>query len=121
MPKPTGPTNPLLAAFIRELRQRGHTEKIGFLQEMAGRLSTPERIRAEVNLGKIERFAKDGDTIVVPGKVLSAGEITKKVNVAALNFSAAAEEKILKAGGKAMQLQELVEKNPTGKNLKILV
>ena len=121
MPKPTGPTNPLLSAFIKELKVRGHTERIGFLQELADRLQKPERIRAEVNLGKIERFSEAGETIVVPGKVLAAGELTKKLNIAALNFSAGAEEKILKAGGKAFTLQELIEKNPKGKDLKILV
>ncbi len=121
MPKPTGPTNPLLSAFIQELKARGHTERLGFLLEMADRLSAPERIRAEVNVGKIERLSAAGETVVVPGKVLSSGNLTKKVNVAALKFSPAAEEKILKAGGKALLLQELVEKNPKGKDLKILV
>ncbi len=121
MPKPTGPTNPLLSAFIQELKARGHTERIGFLNELADRLAGPERIRPEVNVGKIERLSAEGETVVVPGKVLSSGELTKKVNVAALNFSAGAEEKILKAGGKAMDLKELVEKNPAGKGMKILV
>ena len=121
MPKPTGPTNPLLSAFISELRTRGHTERINFLLEMADRLSAPERIRAEVNVGKIEMLSAEGETVVVPGKVLSSGELTKKVNVAALKFSPLAEEKILKAGGRAFDLKELVEKNPAGTKVKILV
>lgn len=121
MPKPTGPTNPILSGFIKELRTRGHTEKINFLIEMADRLSVPERIRPEVNLSKIERLAAEGETVLVPGKVLSSGDLTKKINVAALNFSVAAEEKILKSGGRAFTLKELAEKNPTGKNVKILV
>ncbi|HDD72605.1 MAG TPA: 50S ribosomal protein L18e, partial [Candidatus Aenigmarchaeota archaeon] len=50
--------------------------------------------------------------IVVPGVVLGSGEITKPVSVAALRFSKSAEEKIKKAGGKCMSLEEFSELYP---------
>jgi len=41
-------------------------------------------------------YRKEGETVVVPGKVLNVGELTKKVEVAAFSFSQSAEEKIKK-------------------------
>jgi large subunit ribosomal protein L18e len=49
--------------------------------------------------------------IVVPGKVLSQGEITKKVQVAAINFSKKAKEKLEKAGCETLSIKELILKN----------
>ena len=57
--------------------------------------------------------------MVIPGKVLSQGEITKK-KIIALNFSKKAKEKIEKAGGKALSILEEIKLNPEMKGLKIL-
>ena len=58
--------------------------------------------------------------MIVPGKVLSVGELTKKVDVAALNFSSEARRKITQAKGKVLSISELLHKNPDGKNVRIL-
>ncbi len=84
-------------------------------------LSRPARKRVVVNLSKINRYAEDGDVIVVPGKVLGAGELEKKVTIAAFSFSYSALEKINNAGGKAVHILELVKENPKGKGLKIII
>lgn len=74
---------------------------------------------AVVNLSDLERFA-DGTSVdevilreaglvrgVIDGvKVLGNGEITRKLTVVAAKFSAAAKEKIEKAGGSVTQLEE---------------
>ena len=54
------------------------------------------------------------------GKVLSVGNITKKVQVAAFNFSDEARKKIEQAKGKVLTIQELIQQNPEGKNVRIL-
>ena len=84
---------------------------------LAADLKKPSRQRREVNVYKIDRYAKEGETVVVPGKVLNHGELTKKVSVAAFSFSRSAHEKISKVG-KAMTIAELMEKNP--KKIRIL-
>jgi len=71
-------------------------------------------------LSRLQRFADDGEIILVPGKLLSAGELDKKLTVAAWNFSQKAAEKVVKAGGKVMTISELVEKNPKGEKVRIL-
>ncbi|HEC86656.1 MAG TPA: 50S ribosomal protein L18e, partial [Thermoplasmatales archaeon] len=73
-----------------------------------------------VNISKIDRYIKDDEIALVPGKVLSAGNMSKKVIVAAWSFSEKAREKILKAGGKCISIEELVKTNPKGKNVRIL-
>ena len=49
-----------------------------------------------------------------------SSEITKKVEVAALNFSEEAKKKIEDAKGKTLSIQEVLKRNPEGKNVRIL-
>lgn len=84
-------------------------------------LSAPRRRHIALNLDKINEEAKDGETIVVPGKVLSQGEINKKIKIVALNFSEKAKEKLLKSKIQAIILLEEIKKNPEAKGIKILI
>lgn len=65
-------------------------------------------------------YAKDGEMVIVPGKVLAAGSITKKLTVAAYDFSDAAKAGIQAAGGKTMTLREIMEANPHGTKVRIM-
>ena len=110
MPKPTGPSDPITVALIRDLRKKGAKDKKhSFWTVLSTRLEKPRRLRPAVNLSKISRYAKKDELVVIPGKVLASGEIKGGYTVAALNFSVTAEEKITKAGGKAISLQELLQ------------
>jgi large subunit ribosomal protein L18e len=84
-------------------------------------LNKPARQRVVVNVSKINRYANDGDVVVVPGKVLGSGDLEKKVTVAAFSFSYTALEKIEAAGGRALHILELVKENPKGKGIKIII
>lgn len=70
-------------------------------------------------MSKVQKVAKDNETLLVPGKVLSSGELTKKVTLAAWQFSEQAKEKINKVG-KAVSIQDLMKSNPKGKSVRIL-
>ncbi len=120
MPAPTGPTNPILRSQIQELRTRGNKEGVPFMIKLADELSKSERSRRCVNVSCIERFAEKGDTVVVPCKLLSNGIITKAVTVAVLSTSAAARSKIESAGGKIIDMTELLKKHPKGSGVKII-
>lgn len=120
MPAPTGPTNPLLSKQIEDLRAMGFKEKNDFMLKLADELAKPERIRREVDVSRIERFVEAGETVVVPGKLLADGILTKKVTVAAWSASTAAKEKVEKAGGKVITIAELIKKNPKGNGVKII-
>ena len=117
--KPTGPTNPLLMGLIEELKKKSVDQKVNIWEKLASDLSRPTRKRRIVNLSKINRYSKENETVVVPGKILSVGQLTKKLNVAAFNFSKEAEQKINQVG-KTITIQQLIKDNPKGKKVRIL-
>lgn len=120
MAKRTGPTNPILKALIEDLKKRSIEEQSNFLKDMAEKLNKPRRQRIEVNIAHIERYAKKNETIIVPGIVLGYGELTKPVTISAWKFSKPAKEKIKNSKGKAISIEELVNKNSRGTNVRIL-
>lgn len=120
MVKKTGPTNPYLRQLIEDLRKKALELKSPIWKAVAEKLAKTTRQRIEVNLSKIERYATDGETVIVPGIVLASGLLTKKVNIVAWRFSSASKEKIKKAGGSYLSINELIKQNPKGSNVKIL-
>jgi large subunit ribosomal protein L18e len=87
--------------------------------EVAGMLSSPRMNHAAVNLDELDKGAKEGEIIVVAGKVLSEGELSKKIKVVAFAFSEKAKEKILKAKGEISTISEEIKKNPEAKGIKL--
>jgi large subunit ribosomal protein L18e len=120
MSKRTGPTNPYLKQLIEKLKKKSFELNAPIWKEIARKLAGSTRKRVEVNLSKIDRHAERGDTIIVPGVVLASGKLTKAVNVAAWRFSPAAIEKI-KDKGKILTIEDLLQENPRGSNVKIIM
>lgn len=120
MAKRTGPTNPILRSLIEDLRRKSYEISSPFLKNIAEKLNKPRRRRIEVNLADIERHAKEGDTVIVPGAVLGYGELTKPITISAWKFSNSARERIKRGKGKAISIEELVKKNPRGTGVKVL-
>jgi len=113
-------SNPNLIKLIDELLVASAKNEAKVWKDIAERVAKPRRLHAEVNISKIERYAKDNETIVVPGKVLGSGKISKQVTVAALNFSESAKRKIEEVGGRCLTIMQLLEKNPKGNNIRIM-
>ena len=113
-------TNPRLIALIQDLKKVSYENDAPIWKDIALRLEKPSKNWSEVNLDRINKYIKEKETALVPGKVLSNGELTKKVSIAAWSFSEESEEKIKKAGGKHMSIEELIKKNPKGENIRIL-
>ena len=88
--------------------------------KVAGFLSSSRRLKIAVNLDKINKEAGAGDIIVVPGKVLSIGDVDKKIKVAGFGFSAKAKEKLKKSGCEAVSILEEIKSNKEAKAVKIL-
>ena len=83
-------------------------------------LSGPRRKAVSLNLEEINENSKDGETIIVPGKVLSQGEMNKKIKIVALSFSEKAKEKLLKSKIPSLSIIEEIKKNPDIKRGRIL-
>lgn len=108
--------NPVLIETIRAAKKTGSE----LWMKVAGILSEPRRSRTEINLDDIEKSAKEGDSVVFPGKVLSQGEVSKKIAIIAFGFSEKAREKLLKTKSRALTILEEIKKNPEAKGIRIL-
>lgn len=120
MAKTTGPTNPVTRKLIVDLEKLAKKEKVPLWNDIAWRLGRPARQRASVNVGKIERLADAEETILVPGKLLADGAISKPITVAALSASTEARAKLTAAKGKFLTISELIQKNPKGAKVRIM-
>lgn len=118
--KRTGPTNIVLRKTIRLLYKYSREFKAPIWRAIARELEKPRRKRRCVNISRINRYTKSGDTVVVPGKVLGSGSLDHPVTVAAISFSKTAFEKIKATGGTPLHILDLVKINPRGSNVKII-
>ncbi len=112
-------TNPRLANLIADLKSTARDGGGEVWSDIAERLEKPRRTHAEVNLGRIERYAQADETVVVPGKVLGSGVLRKDVTVAAVDFSSTAQTKIEQVG-EAIDLEQAVEDNPDGTDIRVI-
>lgn len=118
--KGTRKTDPALVALIADLKAKERETGAAIWRDIAGRLEKPRRNWAETNLSRLERYAGEGETVIVPGKVLAAGSIGKKITVAAYSFSEPARAAIAACGGRAMTIADLMGENPKGSGVRIM-
>jgi large subunit ribosomal protein L18e len=104
--------NPILVNAIVQLKK---TNPI-----VAKILAMPRKKRASLNLTQIDKMVKDGEKVFVPGKVLSSGDITKKVKIIAWNASEKAIEKIKAAKAEFVYLNDEIKTNKELKEVRIL-
>lgn len=120
MAKQNKKTNPTLISLIQELKKTANTNDAPIWKDIATRLEKPHNNWPIVNLNRINKYINENETALIPGKVLSPGTLTKKVSIAAWSFSSKSIEKIKKAGGKTLSIQDLAKNNPKGKDIRIL-
>jgi large subunit ribosomal protein L18e len=118
--KETESTNPELVNLIRFLKKKSREQKAAVWHDVAENLSKSKRARIAVNLSRINRHTEKRDTVVVPGKILGIGTLNHPLTIAAFGLSATAAQKLKASRAKYMSIPELVEKNPTGANVKII-
>jgi large subunit ribosomal protein L18e len=113
-------TNPRLVKLVQDLKTKSHEEKVAIWKDVAKRLERPTRNYTEVNVGQINRHVLEGETALVPGKVLGSGVLDNSVTVVALDFSLSARDKITNVKGKCLTIEQLIEENPSGKGVRII-
>ncbi|PIN81165.1 50S ribosomal protein L18e [Candidatus Woesearchaeota archaeon CG10_big_fil_rev_8_21_14_0_10_30_7] len=117
--KKTGPSNKNVQLLIEELKKDSNNQKADIWKRIAKDLEKSTRQRRVVNISRINRFTKENETVIVPGKVLGSGELNHVVTVAALSFSNGAKQ-IIEQKGKCLTIQELLKNNPKGKDVRII-
>lgn len=107
-------TNPEVSETLSLALKNTAWEKIATL------VSGPARKYSSVNLDQIDKETKLADTVVIVGKVLSKGTLSKKVRICALSFSEAALEKIKESKSEAVSIADEIKKNPKYQGVKLI-
>ena len=107
-------TNPKLAAAIYLAYKNPSWMKFAKL------LSQSTKKHSSVNLAEIDKQTSMGDTVLIPGKVLSIGEVTKKIKVCSFGISQEALEKLKKTRSEWINILDEIKKNPKAEALKII-
>lgn len=111
--------NPLIMT-LDILRHASKKSTVRIWRSLARSLSSTRKRHAEVNIGKIAKFATPGAAVVIPGKVLGSGVLSHSLMVGAWSFSDTARKKIIDAGGKALTIADFVQEFPEGKGVIVL-
>ena len=105
-------TNPELVRTIIKLKKTN--------PEVAKLLVMPVKKQSKINLGKIDKILQKKENALVVGKVLSLGELTKKIKIVGFSASKKSLEKIKKSGSEFIKLTEEIKKNPELNGLVII-
>lgn len=88
--------------------------------EIAKLLASSTRKQSALNLFQIDKKTSEGDTVIISGKVLSKGNLTKKIKICALSISENAKEKLKDTKSEFVYLINEIQKNPKAEGVKIL-
>ena len=121
MSKKNRKTNQALISLIEDLKNHSRDNGSALWRDIANRLETSKNNWAQPNLSRLSRHSENKEVIIVPGKVLGSGYLIGKQTIAAFSFSEGAKEKIEESGGRVLSIRDLMDENPSGKGVKILV
>ena len=113
-------TNQVVLHMAKELRTASKKNKAPIWLRLAEMALKPSVARVVLNLGQIDKFVNDNDVVVVPGKVLGAGNISHKITLFSFSISISGAKKVVHSGGKIIDLTQLIRTSPTGKGVKII-
>jgi len=99
--------------LINETKKLAIEQKIDFWKKIAKELEKPRRQKREVIVEKINRYVKEGEIAVVPGKVIGPGKIKNQIVCHNASESVKKDNKIMGFG-------ELMKTNPKAKNCRII-
>src|SRR3989344_4438379 len=98
-------TNPILTETIFVARNNPGWRKLAEI------LSSSTRSQSAVNLKQIDNKTTEGDTVLIAGKVISQGDLTKKVRICALSISEQAREKLKQTKSEFVTILEEIKTN----------
>lgn len=113
-------SNPEKIQTLTLLRQAGKRSERRVWRDMSNRLESHKSQMSNVNISKVSKLTKEGDVVIIPGKVLGSGIIDHKIHIGAFAFSGVAIEKIRRADGEPLSVQAFIQKYINHKGLIIL-
>lgn len=106
--------NPIIVETIRLALKNDNWKKV------AQFLSNSTSDYLVMNLEDIDKQTSAGDTVVILGKVLGSGELTKKLRICALGISKEAKVKLTKTKSEFVNVIDEIKKNPKAEGVKLL-
>jgi len=119
MARPVRKGNSELVRVVVELRRAARAHRAPIWASVADRLERARHQTTPVNVGHLDRLVENDSWVVVPGKLLAEGRLSKKVTVAAFHYSAEARAKVLAAGGTPISIHELLKAKPDGAGVRL--
>ena len=113
-------TNQVVIQMAKELKQASAKNDAPIWLKLAKLALKPASAKRVVNLTQINDHTKEGEAIVVPGKVLATGNVSHKITMSSFSISNSAAKKIIESGGTIISFKEMIEKFPTGKGVRII-
>ena len=113
-------SNSDLVKTVTELKKAARENDAPLWKSIALKLESPSRNWPSVNISKLEFNVDKNSKVLVPGKLLGAGNITKKMTVSAYSFSESAKIKVEAAGGKCLSYNEFIKSNPKGTDVVVI-
>ena len=113
-------SNQIVQRLAYDLKKASKSNDAPIWLKLSKLAQKPSRAKRTVNLNKISQLTKDGDVVVVPGKVLGTGNMSHKITLCSFAISNAAATKITESGGKITSFDEMTKQFPTGKGVTLL-
>lgn len=112
-----GPENLNTLLLLNALRKA----KRPVWSDVAKRLRKPRRVRAEVTLSRLDKVTTENQLVVVPGRIVSTGQVTHKMTVGYFAATKSALVRLKQAGVNALPLSQFLQKHGQEKSIKIVV
>lgn len=109
-----------LVETISNLKEASRKNDAPLWRSVATRLEGSAKNWPNVNVSRLEYNVSKNAKVIIPGKLMGTGMLTKKMTVAAYSFTDSAREKIHSAGGKCLTYNELVKKVPKGTDVVVI-
>jgi large subunit ribosomal protein L18e len=110
----------LIDNTIWSLRNAFKRNKAPIWRALQEELAGPEANRREINIRRLAEITKTDEVVVVPGKVLGTGSLGHKLTVCSFSISETAARKIKESGGNVVTFDDLINKYPDGKGVRII-
>lgn len=104
--------NPVLVETLIKLKKTN--------PRAAKMLAKPNKRALKINLGEIDGKTKEGEKILITGKILSVGELKKKLKIVAWSASEKTIEKIKNSKAEYVSILEELKKNPSLEGLRMV-
>jgi large subunit ribosomal protein L18e len=110
----------VIDSTIWTLRNAFKSNKAPIWRALQEELVGPRANRREINVRRLAEITSADEVVVVPGKVLGTGSLGHKLTVCAFSISETAARKITESGGKVVTFDDLINKHPDGKGVRII-